>query len=244
MEGIKSVVIIIAMEAEAMPLITHLGLTQQSNYFGHAAPFHCFNGKYKGYKLAIVTNGKDRKFGCDNVGTVPAALATYLAVESLKPDLLINAGTAGGFESKGMTIGDVLISSTIHNHDRRMILPIFVDYGVHNHTAVETPRLREALKFKLGVVTTGNSLDHVEADDALMAANDASVKDMEAAAVAWAAELYAVPYFALKVVTDIVDGKHATEDEFVANFSMAQKQLQKSVPAALDFILGKRLADL
>jgi len=64
-------------------------------------------------------------------------------VESLKPDLLINAGTAGGFESKGMTIGDVLISSTIHNHDRRMILPIFVDYGVHNHTAVETPRLRE-----------------------------------------------------------------------------------------------------
>ena len=32
---------------------------------------------------------------------------------------------------------------------------------------------------------------------------DASVKDMEAAAVAWAAELYQVPYFALKVVTDI-----------------------------------------
>jgi nucleoside phosphorylase len=32
---------------------------------------------------------------------------------------------------------------------------------------------------------------------------DASVKDMEAAAVAWAAELYEVPYFALKVVTDI-----------------------------------------
>lgn len=50
-----------------MPLIMHLGLTQQSNYFGHAAPFHCFNGEYKGLKLAIVTNGKDRKFGCDNV---------------------------------------------------------------------------------------------------------------------------------------------------------------------------------
>lgn len=80
------------------------------------------------------------------VGTVPAALATYLAVESLKPDLLINAGTAGGFESKGMAIGDVLVSSTIHNHDRRMLLPIFVDYGVHNHTAVETPRLREVSK--------------------------------------------------------------------------------------------------
>jgi hypothetical protein len=42
----------------------------------------------------------------------------------------------------------------------------------------------------------------------------------------------------------IVDGKHATEDEFVANFSMAQKRLQEAVPAALDFILGKRLEEL
>ena len=31
----------------------------------------------------------------------------------------------------------------------------------------------QALKFKLGVVTTGNSLDHIEADDAQMAANGA-----------------------------------------------------------------------
>lgn len=63
--------------------------------------------------------------------------------QALKPDLLINAGTAGGFESKGMGIGDVLVSSTIHNHDRRMLLPIFVDYGVHNHAAVATSKLRE-----------------------------------------------------------------------------------------------------
>ncbi len=42
-----------------------------------------------------------------------------------------------------MGIGDVLVSSTIHNHDRRMLLPIFVDYGVANHTAVATPQLRE-----------------------------------------------------------------------------------------------------
>ncbi|TFJ87722.1 hypothetical protein NSK_001072 [Nannochloropsis salina CCMP1776] len=125
-----------------------------------------------------------------------------------------------------------------------MLLPIFVDYGVHNHKAVETPRLREALKFKLGVVSTGNSLDHVEADDALMAANDASVKDMEAAAVAWAAELYSVPYFALKVVTDIVDGAHATEEEFVANFAMAQRRLQEAVPATLDYVLGRSLEEL
>jgi len=65
-----------------MPLITHLGLTQQSNYFGHAAPFHCFNGKYKGIKLAIVTNGKDRKFGCDNVRWEGFAAFLFSSVHS------------------------------------------------------------------------------------------------------------------------------------------------------------------
>ena len=33
--------------------------------------------------------------------------------------------------------------------------------------------LSQALDYKLGVVSTGNSLDHVEADDAQMAANGA-----------------------------------------------------------------------
>lgn len=54
-----------------MPLIEHLKLERQPNYFGHAAPFHCFSGEYsKGgssYKVSVVTNGKDRTYGCDNV---------------------------------------------------------------------------------------------------------------------------------------------------------------------------------
>lgn len=116
--------------------------------------------------------------------------------------------------------------------------------------------------------------------------------------MAWAAELYSVPYFALKVVTDIgkraldsavflslarirvntvcgkgekalfdvcgtrtliafdmhyfsflrplpaVDGAHATEEEFVANFAMAQRRLQEAVPATLDYVLGRSLEEL
>ena len=45
-------------------------------------------------------------------------------------------------------------------------------------------------------------------DAALLEANDACVKDMEAAAIAWAAGAagLSAPVLALKVVTDIVDG--------------------------------------
>ena len=35
---------------------------------------------------------------------------------------------------------------------------------------------------------------------------DASVKDMEAAAIGWVADVSKVPFIAFKIVTDIVDG--------------------------------------
>ena len=47
-----------------------------------------------------MVNGKCGRFGVDNVGTTPAALSTYLAIMQMNPDLVINAGTAGGFKSK------------------------------------------------------------------------------------------------------------------------------------------------
>lgn len=34
------------------------------------------------------------------MGTVPASLSTYLAVLAFKPDIVISAGTAGGFKSQ------------------------------------------------------------------------------------------------------------------------------------------------
>jgi hypothetical protein len=36
--------------------------------------------------------GKCKATGVDNVGTVPAALTTYLAIQALKPDLVISTG--------------------------------------------------------------------------------------------------------------------------------------------------------
>lgn len=36
--------------------------------------------------------------GVDSVGTVSSALLTFASIQALKPDLIINAGTAGGFK--------------------------------------------------------------------------------------------------------------------------------------------------
>ena len=49
------------------------------------------------------------------------------------------------------------------------------------------------------------------------------------------------PLVAIKVVTDIVDGDKPSHEEFLENLATAAQSLQKTVPAALDFIAGKPL---
>lgn len=78
----------------------------------------------------------------------------------------------------------------------------------------------------------------------MMEYNDAAVKEMEAAAIAWVAELSTTPFFALKVVTDIVDGDLATQDEFMANLATAAAVLQEKLLKIIDFVVGRPLADL
>ena len=67
---------------------------------------------------------------------------------------------------------------------------------------------------------------------------------MEAAAVAWVAEITNTPMFAIKVVTDIVDGDRPTEEEFFENLQAAAHSLQDAVPRALEFIIGKKIGFL
>ena len=55
-------------------------------------------------------------------------------------------------------------------------------------------------------MSSGNSLDFTKEDLDLFEQHGVAVKEMEAAAVAWAAHLHATPMFALKAITDIVDG--------------------------------------
>ena len=58
-----------------------------------------------------------------------------------------------------------------------------------------------------GVVSSGNSLDYTTEDFAAMSQTETAIKEMEAAAIAWVADMFGTPMFCLKSVTDIVDGE-------------------------------------
>ena len=241
-----SVVIAIAMEAEAAPFIEHLSLEAQDDFFSDTTPFKAYQGKHESCNLTLITNGKDEVHGTgvDNVGTIPAALATFLTLEKLnseekKIDLVINAGTCGGFKRMGAEIGDVFFTTAVANHDRRIPIPGFTAYGVGKLESTSVESLATALDAKLGICTTGNSLDAHDVDHHHMSENEASVKDMEAAAIAWSCEMHKTPHFGVKVVTDIVDGDKPTEEEFFENLGAAAKSLQEALPKVIEYICGK-----
>ena len=48
-----------------------------------------------------------------------------------------------------------------------------------------------------------------------------------------------VPLVCVKVVTDIVDGEHPTQDEFLQNLSAAAESLKHSLPRVISYVAGK-----
>lgn len=233
------------MQAEALPLVEALKLEQDDgSLFPLGLPWIRYHGIHEGLNISVVVPGKCMIFGVDNVGTVPSSLLTYAAIQALHPDLIINMGTAGGFKGKGAKLADAYVATEAAHHDRRIPIPIFDKYGIGVNLAFPTPNLVQTLQLKEGKLSTGNSLDMTSQDEELIKANDATIKDMEGAAVLYVARLLSTPVILLKVITDIVDGDKPTAEEFLENLSNASLVLLQTSIQILDFLKGKSLTDL
>ncbi|KAF5745391.1 putative mta/sah nucleosidase [Tripterygium wilfordii] len=242
---ISTIVIIIAMQTEALPLVNKFQLKEDpDSVFPKGVPWVRYHGIYKGLNINIIWPGKDLTLGVDSIGTISASLVTYASIQALQPDLIINAGTAGGFKAKGASVGDVFLASEIAFHDRRIPIPVFDLYGVGLRQAFSTPNLLKKLNLKVGKLSTGDSLDMSSRDEASIIANDATVKDMEGAAVAYVADLLKVPAIFVKAVTDIVDGEKPTAEEFMQNLVAVTAALGEAVTQVVDCINGKCLSEL
>ena len=231
----QKICFIIAMEAEARPLIERFGLQLIEGYFGHL-PTLLYSGLLNGKELNVVLNGK--MGGLDLVGCEPATLTAQLAIERLHPDLIVNAGTCGAFKADGSQIGDVYLSEGgIMFHDRR----IGDDGGWHemglgNYPCIDATDIASTLGLKLGKCTTGSSLDMTDTDLAIIRRHGGMLKDMEAGAIAYVAALHKVPLLCVKSVTDLCDGGRATEEEFRENLSMASLALRNACTKIIEYL--------
>lgn len=244
-------VVQIAMGGEAAPFLAagsfeKLPETVSDTPYGFV--FYAGKLRPEGERILVAVAGRHARFGADAIGTIPAALLAHTIIDRFAPRLLINAGTAGGFARKGAAIGDVYIGDDVAVfHDRRIPLDGFQAMGL-GHFPLHTPReLAETLGFKLGIVSTGDSLDCTDEDDRQMASLGATLKDMEAASIAYVCEHRRVPLVLLKSVTDLVDvHERSTAEQFLASYQSATSRLADALvqvvaalaPAPTDGLVG------
>lgn len=241
--GVNRIAIIMALAAEAAPVIAELGAIPVAGT--SPLPFQFFEATRSGCHIVVSVNGQHPRHGVCSIGTDAASLNTYVTIDRFKPDLVISAGTAGAWARNGSQIGDVYVSDDrFVFHDRRIALDSFSEYGVGSYPAAKARRLAEALGLKTGVVTTSNSLDENDDDRAMIARSHACVKDMEAAAVAYVGEMMDTPVIALKAITDLVDHETPTAEQFTANLALASRLVSEKLLAVIDFCAARSLADL
>lgn len=210
----------IAMQAEAQGLLDSLQATPLAKQPAIGAYFQA-------EELLVATSGKDRATGADCIGTEAAAIIANDLITQHRVTEIINAGTCGAHSSLGAKIADpFLIAPTIFNHDHRIPLPKMEEFGKGAHpTSPQALSLAKQLKLPTAILSSGNSLDHVERDLEIFLANGAQLKDMEGSALAWVCRQHNIPLTCLKVVTDIFDLPHPAAEQFAANLAQAAKKL-------------------
>jgi 5'-methylthioadenosine nucleosidase len=235
--------LLFAMAGEAKPVIDALGLLPVAPpAIAVGLPFRYWSGGRGNTPVVAAVSGTDPRFGVDNIGLEPAALAAFAAIRGFTPALLINAGTAGSFAARGANVGDVYVSGgPFRFHDHRVPLGPFAQYGRGDFQGVDVTALATKLGLKTGGISSGSSLDYTERDIAELQANGATLKEMEATAIAWVCTWTATRFFAVKAVTNLLDVTPASPDAFTRNFSTATAALARVLPTVLDEALASGL---
>lgn len=73
---VKHILVLVAMEQEAEPLVYHLDHLPLIQSSFASSRHKIYSGPHNGFTVSIVTNGKDKNFGVDCVGTTPGAYQT------------------------------------------------------------------------------------------------------------------------------------------------------------------------
>ncbi len=257
-KGVNNLLIHITLADEAAYFIETLELKLVENYF-ESYPFRVYDNSEnmadkKSLKITLLVNGEapENKDKAGNVRMVPTAVAleAYLCKAATKPDLIINAGTCGGFKYNKANIGDAILVTesfildsnipisfpvTLEN-DETIIVEPYKKYATDNIALTKLSVLAKELNLIEGPCGTGNSLDYVARDLVRLEANGAFAKDMELHALAWMCQYNKIPLTSLKIVTDIVELKDPVGPQFVKNLNAAAQSLNVNLIKIIKYI--------
>lgn len=230
----KKVMLVVAMESEASPLIRQFKLHEVKNAFP-GMPMKAYSGKYHHLDVFLVLNGLDPTYHVANIGTEAATLSTYLGIQYDHPDLVISIGTAGGIQPNGAALQDIYASTTINFFDRRIAVEPFTAYGTGAYPSAQLTPFDKQSGFKPGIVCSGDSFDNSKTDYERMLNEHCDAIDMEAAGVAWVSSLMRTPMFALKGITNF-SSVPDSGNQFTQNLPIVTAKLASTLKTFFDHI--------
>lgn len=177
-------------------------------------------GTYAGHDIILLKSG---------IGKVNAAMSTAILLDEYKPDVVINTGSAGGYD-ENLEVGAIVISDEVRHHD--------VDATIFGYEIGQVPQMpaafksdeklisiaKEAVKeigehqFAVGLITTGDSFmnDPIRVEKVRSYFPTMKAVEMEAAAVAQVCYQFDTPFVVIRALSDIAGKKsNISFDEFL-----------------------------
>ena len=215
-EPIMKIAVIGAMEQE----VEQLRATLENTKTETIANSEYTTGTYKGKEVVLVKSG---------IGKVNAAMTTTILLHTFKPDVVINTGSAGGYDT-ALEVGAVVISDEVRHHD--------VDATIFGYEMGQVPQMPPAYKadmqlmeaareavtelgehqYGIGLICSGDSFmnDPVRVEKVRGYFPQMKAVEMEAAAVAQVCHQFDTPFVVIRALSDIA-GKESNVsfDEFL-----------------------------
>lgn len=177
-------------------------------------------GTYAGHDVILLKSG---------IGKVNAAMSTTILLDEYKPDVVINTGSAGGYD-ENLEVGAIVISDEVRHHD--------VDATIFGYEVGQVPQMPAAFnsdekliklaeeavteigehQYAVGLITTGDSFmnDPIRVETVRGYFPTMKAVEMEAAAVAQVCYQFGTPFVVIRALSDIA-GKESniSFDEFL-----------------------------
>lgn len=164
-------------------------------------------GTYEGKEIVLLKSG---------IGKVNAGMSTTILLHEFKPDVVINTGSAGGYD-ENLEVGAIVISDEVRHHD--------VDATIFGYEIGQVPQMPAAFKSDAKLMAAAeaavNKIGEHQAATGLITTGDSFMNDpervekvrkqfptmkaveMEAAAVAQVCHQFNTPFVVIRALSDI-----------------------------------------
>jgi adenosylhomocysteine nucleosidase len=183
------------------------------------------------------------------IGKVNAAVGTTLLIEGHQPDVVINTGSAGGFQ-QSLNVGDIVISTEVRYHDVDATtfgyeygqvprMPAFYQPAEKLiATAEKSAEMLEGLQVVKGLITSSDSfMDSAERVQFVKEKfPNVYAAEMEAGGIAQVCYQFDVPFVIIRSLSDIAgkdDDSRQTYEQFLEKASVNSANLVINMVNAL-----------